>query len=233
MDWKEAIAIRTNALLETRHSGWDWLYPVGGAASLMVALLLLVAMISVIITGFRLDAINGWVHPFENNWLVVLAKLNAGFSSVHFDLLQRLNSLDLAIMALVAVMHLSLYATLRRTPKIGSVLAVLQPFLGMVLFIVTQTAGRSAVMGAGLVISCVMLRSTIFGKAIALLGILVNVPLLVGDFSTTPDSHSSIMAIIIGIGYVLLLVWLFQVARRLIHLPSCASTRNVAQVQAT
>jgi len=73
-------------------------------------------------------------------------------------------------------------------------------------------------MGAGLVISLVMLRSDIFGKGIAFAGILASVLLLVGDLGTAANSHSSIIAVLISIGYVLLMIWFFLIARRLFQL---------------
>jgi len=85
-------------------------------------------------------------------------------------------------------------------------------------------AGRSGVMGAGLVISCVMLRSRgrVFGKVIAFAGILASVLLLVGDLNTTANSHSSFIAILIGTGYVLLMTWFFLIAQRLFQLSRSA-----------
>ncbi len=203
---------------ETADSRWNWLYKIGGAAALILGGLFLIAMMSLITAGFQPGAINDWLSPFQNNWLVVLFKLNAGFNGVQFDSLYGLNVLDISILALVATMYLGLYAALRWTSKIWSVIAVIQPFLGIVLFIATKIAGRSGVMGAGLVISFVMLRSNIFSKQIAFVGILACLLLLVGDFSTTADSHSNIIAILIGIGYVLLMTWFFLVGRRLFYL---------------
>jgi hypothetical protein len=202
---------------ETADSNWKSLYQVSGAAALTAGALLLIALVSLIITELELD-MSGWFSLFQNNWLVVLFKLNAGFNGVGFDLLYGLNPLDIAIMALVATMYLGLYIALRRTSRIGSLLAAIQPFLGIMIFIATNTAGRSAVMGAGLVVSLVMLRSNIFGKVIALAGLVASVLLLWGDLSTTPDSHSTIIAILIAIGYVLLLTWFFLIAQRLIQL---------------
>ena len=92
------------------------------------------------------------------------------------------------------------------------------PFLGIVIFIATRIAGRSGVMGAGLVISFVMLRSNSFGQVIAFVGILASVLLLAGDLGTTENSPSIIVAVLIGIGYVLLMTWFFLIARRLLQL---------------
>lgn len=194
------------------------LYQVGGAAAVLVSVLLLIAMVSLVTAGLGFDTRGGWFPQFENNWLVVLFKLNAGFEGVHFDLLHGLNPLDIVIMALVAAMYPGLYTALKGTSRIGSILALIQPFLGIVIFIVTNTAGRSAVMGAGLVISLVMLRSNILSKAIALVGILASVSLLVGDFSTTADAHSMTIATLIGIGYVLEMIWFLLIGRRLLQL---------------
>jgi hypothetical protein len=203
---------------ETAESRWNWLYQVSGAASLILGVLFLIAMTSLFAAGLQPGTINGWLSPFQNNWLVVLFKLNAGFDGVQFDLLYGLNPLDIAIMALVATTYLGLYAALRRTSRIWSIIAAVMPFLGIVVFIATRIAGRSGMMGAGLVISFVMLRSNIFGKVTAFVGILSSVLLLAGDFGTTGNSPSTIVAVLIGIGYVLLMTWFFLIARRLLQL---------------
>ena len=131
-------------------------------------------------------------------------------------------------MVLVAIMFLGLYAALRRASKIWSIIALVQPFLGIVIFIATNSAGRSAVMGAVLVISFVMLRSNTFSNATAYVGILVSVLLLVGDVSVS-IARSSIIAILIGIGYVLLITWFSLVGRRLFQLGRGVSKEEVNQ----
>jgi hypothetical protein len=134
-----------------------------------------------------------------------------------------LNPLDIAIMVLVAIMVLGLYTALRRTSRIWSLVAAVMPILGIILFIATKLAGRSGVMGTGLVISFVMLRSNIFGRMTAVWGILASLLLLAGDFGTTANSHSTIVAILVGIGYVLLMTWFFLVGRRLLQLGQSGS----------
>ena len=156
----------------------------------------------------------GWLSAFQN-WLIVIFKLHAGFSSVKINLLHVLNFLDIAILALVGTMYLGLYAALRRTSRIWSIIALMQPFLGIVIFIATANAGRSTVMGAGLVISAVMLRSNIFKRVTAYVGILANIILLIGDFSAGIIPSSNTVATLFGIGYVLLTIWFFIVAKTL------------------
>jgi hypothetical protein len=197
---------------------WNWLYKICGVAALILGLLFLAAMISLITAGLQPGTINGWLSLLQNNWLVILFKLNAGFDEVQFDQLYGPNLLDMAIMALVAILYLGLYVALRRTSRMWSMIAAVMPLLGIVLFMVTKLAGRSGVMGAGLVISLVMLRSNIFGKVIAFVGILSSVLLLVGDFGTTANSFSTIVAIFVGVGYVLLMMWFFLIARWLFQL---------------
>ena len=215
----------TNA--ETAESRWNWLYKVSGLAALILGVLFLIGMMSLITAGLRPSTINGWFSLFQNNWLVVLFELNAGFYGVQFDQLYGLNPLDITIMALVTTMYLGLYAALRRTNRVWSMIAAVIPFLGIVLFIATKLAGRSGVMGAGLVISFVMLRSNIFGKMIAVVGILASVLLLAGDFGTTANSPSNIVAILVGIGYILLMTWFFLIGRRLFQLGQGVSKKEV------
>lgn len=202
--------------MENADSRRNWLYKVSSAAALITGVLLLIAGIDPITTGLQF-IINGWLSWFGNNWLVLLFKLHAGVNGVQLSQLYVLNFLDIVIMILVAITFLGLYVALRRASKIWSLIALVQPFLGILIFIATKSAGRSAVMGAVLVMSFVMLRSNTFSNNIAYAGILASVLLLVGDLSVS-IARSSIIAILIGIGYVLLITWFFMVGRRLFQL---------------
>ncbi|RPI30094.1 MAG: DUF4386 family protein, partial [Chloroflexota bacterium] len=79
--------------------------------------------------------------------------------------------------------------------------------------------GRCGVMGAELIISIVMLKSQRFGKGIAWAGIISSVLLLAGDMGTSM-APSTILAVLMGIGYILLMLWLFLVAGKLFSLGS-------------
>ena len=175
------------------------LYKASGVVALILGMLFLASIVNI------------WLSPMPDNWLITLFKLNAGVDGVNFNMLRGPNPTDITIMAGTAGVQIGLYAALKRTSKIWSFIAAVQPLLGMLLFIVTGETGRSAVMGSTLVISFVMLRSNILSQGIAFLGILASVLLLVGDFGTTANSHSIIIAILIGIGYTLLITWLFLV----------------------
>jgi hypothetical protein len=213
---------------ETADLSWNWLYKVGGAAALIVGVLVLIAGIDLIITGLQPSTLYSWLSLFGNNWLILLFTLHAGVNGVQLDRLYVLNLLDIVIMVLVATLFLGLYVALRRASKIWSIIALAQPFLGIVIFIATNSAGRSAVMGAVLVISFVMLRSDTFSNATAYVGILASVLLLVGDVSVS-IARSSTIAILVAIGYVLLIVWFFLVGRRLFQLGRGVSKEEVKQ----
>ncbi len=202
---------------ESIDSRWNRLYQVSGAAALLTGVLFLLALAGLIGSTILPGAGGGWFSRIENNWLVLLFKWNAGYNGVTFDQLVGPDAIDLTILALVAVLFAGLYAALRQTSRVWSVVAAVQPFLGIALFIATRLAGRSSVMGAGLVISFVMLRSRIFGKLTAWFGIIACALLLAGDFGSTENTQSSLLAVFIGIGYVLLIAWFFLVARRLLQ----------------
>jgi hypothetical protein len=207
--------------IETADSRWNWLYKIGGLAALIVFVLFLIGIIGIIAVGRQPATANDWSTPFQNNWLVVLFKLNAGFSGVQPDLLHVLNLLDIVIMALFGTMFLALYVALRRTNKVWSVVATSLPFLGIAIFLITSTAGRSGLLVGGLIISAVMLRSRIrgFSKVGAYVGIVASVLLFfAGDIGTAIFSTSNIIAILIGIGYVLWMIWFCLIARRLFQL---------------
>jgi len=191
------------------------LYKTGGLAALIAGGLFLIAVIDLAITVLRPGTIIDWLSPFHNNWLIVIFKLHAGFSGVQLDLLHVLNYLDVAILVFVGITILGLYTILKSSSRIWSFIALIQPFLGVLLFIATKNAGRSSVMGAVLVISIVMLRNNIFHRAVAYMGILAGVLLLTGDFSAGIIPPFIIVAALFGSGYVLLMAWFFLVARRL------------------
>lgn len=214
---------------EATSARWNWLYKACGAAAMITGALFLIAVIDLLFSVLQPRTINGWLSPFQDNWLVIIFKLHAGYSGVQIDRLNVLNFLDLAILALVGVMMLGLYAALRGESKIWSVITLAQPWLGMALFIATKNAGRSSVMGAVVVISVVMLRNNIFNRVTAYMGMLAGVLLLVGDFSAG-ILHSNIIATFFSIGYALLITWFFLVARRIFQLgqidPHQASSMN-------
>jgi hypothetical protein len=183
------------------------LYQVCGAAATIAGALLLFGVINI------------WLSSFQDNWLVIIFKLQVGFGGVQTDRLNVLDFPDIAILALVGVTVLGLYAALKGASKIWSLIALAQPWLGLVLFIVTKNAGRSGVMGAVLVISAVMLRNDIFNRSTACMGILAAVLLLVGDLSAGM-LHSNVIAILFALGYALMVTWFFQVARNLLKISS-------------
>ena len=197
--------------IEMTPSGQDRLYRLSGTAAGLAGALLLAACVELIARG----AVKGLATPMLENWLVVIFKIHAGLGGLQIDKLQTFNFLDAGILAIVAVMYVGLYASLRGTSRIWSVIALIQPFLGIALFVATKSAGRSSIMGAGLVISAVMMRGGMFNKAIGLAGLLASALLLAGDLSAGAIPPSGLVAALFGIGYMLLIAWLFLVGRRL------------------
>ncbi len=191
-----------------------YLTKISATAALVAGVIFLLPILDLLIAWLQPSAANAWLAPFRNIWLVIIFKLIAGFDGVHSNLLSVLNFLDIAILALFGTVCFGLYAALKKSNKIWSLIALALPFLGIVIFIVTKIAGRSSLMAAGLVISVVMLRDITFGKITAYVGILASVLLLIGDFCAG-SSPSILIAGLFGIGYLLLVIWLFRVARRL------------------
>ena len=201
-----------------RRMGRRGLYRIAGAAGMITASFLLTALICLIVSVCRPAASENFISFFQNIWLSIIFKLHAGFDQVQIELLHQFNLLDLVLLAIVGVMFLGLHSVLQRTSKVWSIIAAIQPLLGIAIFLSTKSAGRSAVMGSALVISMVMLRSQLFSKGTAYLGILASVLLLVGDFSAGVIPASAAIASLVGIGYVSLMIWYFLVARTLFHL---------------
>lgn len=196
----------------------SWLFKLSGTAALITGCMLIFSLASLIAGILQPGITSSQPSLLQANWLIVIFKLHAGFSGVHIDLLHILNLLDITILAFVGLMFLGLYATLRRVSQFWSIVAMLQPFLGIILFIITKSAGRSGVMGGGLVISLVMLKSGIFRKTIAYIGILASVLLLAGDFSAGAIPPLTLVAGLFGLGYIFFILWCLLIAKMLIQI---------------
>lgn len=197
-------------------SRWYWFYKVSAVAAIALEALFLIAAISLIISILLPDTISGWLMLIQNNWLIVLFKLNAYLNNAYLSLLN-LNLLDSIIMILAGMAFLGLYTTFRQISKIWTIIALAQPFIGMILFIITKMSGRLGIMSAMLIISLMMLKSDEFRKITAVMGILASILLIVGD-AFTQVTLSLMNSILISIGYVLMMTWFFAIIRRLLQL---------------
>ncbi len=189
-----------------------WILVAGSAAALTAGLLFLAGPIALSIPGE-----SSVLSLLRSNWLSTIFRLLAGEAGIQASELYRLNALDLALLALIAVTHAGLYCTLHRSRRVLALIALVQPPLGILLFVLTHGAGRSAVMGASLVMSVAMLGSQTFRKWTGWMGLLASILLLAGDVGTGL-APNAILAASTGTGYVLLIGWLFVVARRLFQL---------------
>jgi hypothetical protein len=200
---------------ETRNSRWGWLYKLGGVSALIIGTLLLIGMISLIVSVLQPRTTNGWLFLLGNNWLVKIFILHAEFGDIYADL-HGLNLLDIFILLLVSVICLSVSTIFRNARKVWSLIAFALSVIAIILFLVSQIAGRSTVMLAVLIISFVILNDTTFGKVTVYIGILASVFLFVGDL--TVGVHSNIITALFNIGYVLLITWFFLIAQSLFRL---------------
>lgn len=196
-----------------------WLYRIGGAAALMVTALLLVGLVGLVGTALSPGTTNGWSLPLQNNWLVVIFKLLAGYGGDQQGQLHVVNGLDLSILVLAGLVCVSLFAALRRDGIIWLVVlfvAATSPFTGIALFLATSSAGRTGVLGAVLIISVIMLRRAVFPRRLAYTGVVAGALLATGDVcagSVPPLTPPlAIVAALFGAGYLLLIIWLLLVA---------------------
>ncbi len=195
---------------ENTEPRWSWLFRVGN----MVAWLLLL-LFTIGISG--VSALNGRGAFLQNNWLIVLFKLNIRFYNAPASMLNVFNILDLAIMVLFCILFLALYSALYRAHKIWSAIATSLPFLGITLFLITHTAGRSSLLIGALIFSVIMLESNVFSKISAYLGIVASALLFfAGDIGTAIFPSSIVIAVLIGIGYILWIVWFALIGWKLL-----------------
>lgn len=195
--------------IETITPRWRLLYKIVGIVISIVFLLLLIGIIG-LIGDFQPDTTIGWI---SNNWLVKIIKLNLGISG---ESIYSFNFLDLLIMVLVGITFVALYPTLRKVSRVWTIIAICEPFVGIVVFIISHSAGRSAVLSGVLTISIIMLWSNNFNKLISSLGVLAGGLLLIGDILSVFALF--IIAIIVDIGYLLVMIWSILIAFKFFRL---------------
>jgi hypothetical protein len=106
--------------------------------------------------------------------------------------------------------------TLRKHKKIWFMIAISLIILGIIIFLITQLAGRSAFMASGLIISIVLLSKATQNYVAGMTGIISNTLLLIGDF--TVGISLKIITVLFGLGYLLEIIWIFMIAFILIRI---------------
>jgi hypothetical protein len=216
---------------QTADSNEKSLYKIGGAAALICALMYLITL-GIYIPANRASPPPGtvleWFTLFQTNPLTGLFFLGLA---------------DIVIMILWGPMALAFYAALRHSNKTWSRVATAFIFVGMAVYLATNTAfsmlslsrqyaaastedtGMPLAWLAGLIISVVMLRSKVFGRATAWAGIL-GLGLLLASIPfagyTTTGPTTAVVSAIIAVTYIggglLSLAWYILVGRRLLRL---------------
>ena len=168
---------------------------IGGVAAAAVAVALLAGA-----AGMVLGAVRRW-WP----WLAVLFGFNARYRVVSQDELRGIDTIDVALLVLAGAAYAGFWPGPGTSHVPWMALAVAQPLLGILVLVATRLAGRSGLMGGGLVLSILIL---VDGRApvVAWVGVSASVLLLVGDFGTTARP-SRILAVALALGYALLVVW--------------------------
>jgi len=193
---------------------WKNLYKLSSATALILGTLFFITAMGFIISIIWPDFNSGWYSLFQSNWLIVIFKLHDGLINIQDNPLHGLNILDIFILVIFSLMSFGLSNFLKKVNKIWPLIAFALSVITIILFIVTQAAGRSTVMLSVMIFSFVMLRNKTFSKVTIFTGIIAGVFLFVGDL--TVGINSNIITILFGIGYIFLTTWFFLIAQTLI-----------------
>lgn len=154
--------------------------------------------------------------PVGANWLVTLFDLNFRPLATNASALDTFSLVDASIMLLFGLLMACMYPVLRSASRTWALTAVALPFVGILVFLVTATAGRSAVLLAGLISSVLVFRRRFAAPATAVAGVLASATLLIlGDFATAALAPSLLIAVFIAASYVLWTGWLLLIALEL------------------
>ena len=223
---------------------WKSLYKAGGAGSLIVGTLLLIEMIAYITTSApSLADTAGWFSLFHNNRFIGL--LDFGILELYalvlfvpmflalYVVLRRASESYMAIAAILAFVGIAvnfatsklfslltlsdLYAAATNVAMKSQFLATGQAILavGALGGIGGSVEGGIPLAVAGLIISVIMLRSNILGKAVGYLGILANGIGLVMYFNAAlaPAMSGSPF---FGAFFLFSIIWFFLIGRKLL-----------------
>lgn len=240
--------------VETIDFTWTGLYRIGGVAALICAVMYLITLAVYVPANLANpppETVLDWFLVFEDSRITGLFFLGLG---------------DIIIMILWGPMSLALYAVLRQTDRIWSLIAAPLVFVGMAVYLATNTAfsmlslsqeyavaateaeksillaagqamlavsrgtglytGMALAWLAGLILSAVMLRSKVFTKVTAWVGIL-GLGLLVtgtpfGGHYTATGTPTAVQSAMVAVQYVggglLSLAWYILVGLRLLKI---------------
>jgi hypothetical protein len=151
------------------------------------------------------------VSLLSNTWLIRIFVAN--FIGVETNPLRVINIFDISIITLFILVCFSIFKTFKNQYKFWFLIAISLLILGIVIFIITHLAGRSAFMLSGLIISIIFLTKRFHFKIAGSTGIIANLLLLVGDFSV--GTNLIIFSALVVFGYILLIIWFFMIANLL------------------
>jgi hypothetical protein len=208
--------VNSAAVVSSVPAGVQMICRLAGAAAIACSFIVLGGVVAVLIRGLQGNFANGDLGTLGNNWLVTLFRLHFGVDGLTNELLHGIRLIDMLILALTAATGIGLWFALKSTSSIWSVVGMALPFVGIILYILTQLAGRSAVMAAVLAFAVIAFWSPGFGRIAPCIGLLAGALLLLGDL--TEPLHSKVIAWIIAAGYVLLAVWFVLVGIRMVQI---------------
>lgn len=186
---------------------------VGFIASMTLGIILLAALIALVISEFYPANDTKIALLLSSNWLLTIFKIHTGLISNNPNPLIGINLYDILILTLLLIINSSLFSISQKNNRIWLVISMTLLFLGIIIFILSQLAGRSAFMASGIFISVFLIRFQ--NKTSGLIGIVSNLLLLLGDFTVGP--HLSFIAPLFLFGYILLIIWTFNISKILLQ----------------
>jgi len=230
----------------TAESGWKSLYKIGGVTALISVVVVLAEIAITFLPGVasasqKTVTIIDWFTLFQNNWLLGLrnlgllnligAALLAPTFLAIYSVLRRDNEAYGALGAILFFLGMAVYlAGSRAFPMLslsGQYASATTDAQRSLLIAAGQTmlaegqsrAGIPLIEFASLVISVIMLRGKVFGKATAYTGILGNVLLMVVEaVLTIIRTLPNLWMVIASGGGLLVMTWYLLVGRRLLQL---------------
>jgi hypothetical protein len=183
--------------------------------SIALGLILAAAAVCVSISLIFPEIDGKVIQRISDNWLIIIFKSHAKFINTSTNPLHGISCYDIFILILFTCICTSLFITLGKKYKIWFMIAISLVIAGVIIFLITQLAGRSAFMASGLIISIILMSEATQSNVAGITGIISNTLLLLGDF--TVGTTFKIIPVLFGLGYILEIIWIFMIAFILIR----------------
>jgi hypothetical protein len=178
------------------------------ACSLLLSGIICLSIVNIFIKIIGI-AYPKWISDNLNTWISLFIQLN--FNLANRNEIQVLHIIDFVIFVLCGTVYLVIFIFTKKGKGIiwyiFSIFGLISFPLGMILLIITHSAGRTGILVASIIFSIIILLSKNMKKRTGLIGISSSVLVLVGCDIFSLQSTNIVVGYAILLGYCCWVLW--------------------------